>query len=178
MKAICSIIILFGTLFSFSQAEKLNQLDANAKKDGKWILYLDAFGAKVDSSKAVYCRYTYYDHGVHIYPMGNFISKGEKIEAKENDAQTAGKIKVLDGEYKCLDKNGKVKYIHVFKNGEYVSYKEFFDSGEIQTFFDYTKHCKGQSHSWYTYIYDKTGKLTYEDCTCKDAEGHWPKMKG
>jgi len=55
-------------------------VDSNGKKDGKWILYFDAKGDKVkDSTTAVYWRYTYYDHGVHIYPMGGFIGKNGKI---------------------------------------------------------------------------------------------------
>jgi antitoxin component YwqK of YwqJK toxin-antitoxin module len=177
MRQIITVLFLSIISFSFAQTEKINQM-SNGNKDGKWVLYLDALGGKVDSSKAVYCRYTYYDNGIHIHPMGNLISKGGKIEAKENSSVTIGKAKLLDGEYKCYGKSGRLEYIHVFKNGEYVLYKEFFETGELSTFFDYEKHCPGQPHSWYMYTYDKRGKITYEGPTCKDAQGNWPKMRG
>src|SRR3990167_2183285 len=106
---------VLGLTVAHGQTEPLNQVDSNGKKDGKWILYFDAKGDKVkDSTTAVYWRYTYYDHGVHIYPMGGFIGKNGKIEEPTDSKQT-GKIKRLDGEYKCYE-NGKLKFIHTFKD--------------------------------------------------------------
>ncbi|MCW3085278.1 MAG: hypothetical protein JWP12_2644 [Bacteroidetes bacterium] len=177
-----TIFILSTILLSFSaaysQTEPLNQLDSAGKKDGKWILYLDYKGDKLkDSVDAAYWRYTYYDNGVHIYPMEGFISENGKIESTGNSKQTS-KIKILDGEYKCFDSEGHLRFIHVFKNGEYISYKEFYKSGALQEYFDYTKHYEGQPHSWYIYTYDKTGEVTYEGWTKKDANGHWPPMRG
>lgn len=179
MKTILTLLFLASVLVSFSQTETLNQLDKNGKKDGKWILYLDSKGTKLkDSTDALYMRYTYYDHGLNIYPMGNFITKNGKMELPISNIESKGKIKLLDGEYKCFDKKGRILFIHVFKNGEYVSYKEFSKSGELQTFFDYTKHCEGQSHSWYLYTYDKTGKIKTEMCVKKNENGKWPGMAG
>ena len=169
--------ILLGFTAAYGQTEPLNKLDNTGKKDGKWVLYLDNKGDKLkDSVGAAYWRYTYYDHGVHIYPMEGFITKDGKIESADN--KQAGKIKMLDGEYKCYDSKGHLRFIHVFKNGEYISYKEFYTSGELQEYFDYTKHYEGQPHSWYIYTYDKTGKVTYEGWTKKDETGHWPAMAG
>jgi hypothetical protein len=71
MKTITAILFLVVSLLSYSQTVKLNQLDSAGKKDGKWIVWLDADWKKIDdSTKAVYCRYTYYGHGTNIYPMG------------------------------------------------------------------------------------------------------------
>lgn len=178
MKKITTLLFFAMTLISFSQTEILNHLDKDGKKEGKWILYLDSKGEKLkDSTNAVYCRYTYYDQGVNIYPMGGFITKDGKLESSGN-IESNKKIKILDGEYKCLDKKGRTMFIHVFKNGEYISYKAFTESGELQTFFDYTKHCEGQPHSWYLYTYDKTGKIKTEMCVKKNGNGKWPKMAG
>ena len=41
-------------------------------------------------------------------------------------------------------------------------YKDFYKSGEIHGYFDYTKHYKEQHHTWYLYQYDKNGNVTYE----------------
>jgi hypothetical protein len=174
MKTASLLLLLYYSLSSCAQTEKINQLDSAGKKNGRWILYLDAYGEKVaDSAMATYYRYTYYDHGVHIYPMGGLTDKKGKIIASKNN-----NTKRLDGEYKCLDKNGKIKYIHVFENGEYISYKEFDKSGRLRTFFDYTKHCDNQPHSWYMYLYNDKGDTTYGECIKKDKNGQWPKMRG
>ncbi|MBL7891316.1 MAG: hypothetical protein JNL63_01700 [Bacteroidia bacterium] len=180
MRTITSILFFLAiSTLSKSQTEKLNQLDSAGNKDGKWILYLDFKGDKVkDSSNAFYYRYTYYDHGIHIYPMGGFIGKNGKIESTTNDNHQTGKIKLLNGEYRCFDNKGRLIFIHVFKNGEYVSYKEFYKTGELQTYFDYTKHCNEQPRSWYIYSYDKKGIITYTECVSKNKNGKWPKMRG
>jgi hypothetical protein len=170
-------IIVFSLTKVFCQREVLCQVDGDGKRDGKWVLYLDGNGNKLkDSTNAVYWRYTYYDHGTHIYPMGAFVDRNGEIKGSLNDLHPLA-IKMLDGEYKCYER-GKLKYIHVFKEGEYVSYKEYFSSGEVCTYFDYTKHDEGQPHSWYSCIYDKKGNVINEEWVRKDAQGKWPKMRG
>lgn len=171
MKYISILFLSFLSLLGFSQ-DKLNQLDNNGKPNGKWLLYLDKDWAKVrDSSAALYFRYTYYDHGVHVLPMGPCGGKNYKLEKPHNN-------KLLDGEYKWYNAKGQLSSVHVFKNGEYVSCKEYFTSGELNQHFDYTKGCAGQEHSWTLFIYDKKGTLILESPTCKDEKGNWPKMKG
>lgn len=161
-----------------SQTKTLNQFDADGKKHGQWVLYLDEYGNKTnDSIEATYYRYTHYDHGIHTQPMGGFIPKTGKIEAPSNQVKNNKPI-LLDGEYKCLDKKGRILYCHVFHNGNYVSYKEYYTTGELHKHFDYTTHCTEQEHSWYMYIYSKDGKEEYRECIMKDEFGNWPKMKG
>jgi len=168
-KPILLILLLTLTTFIFSQT---NQFDANGKKDGKWTIYLDKDWKSVDdSTKALFCRYTYFDHGTNVYPMGPCGGKNYKLESNS-------KNKVLDGEYKWYDTKGKLSSIHIFKNGEYISCKEYFPTGELSQHFDYTKKCEGQPHGWTVFIYDKKGNLTLTSPTCKDKNGKWPKMRG
>lgn len=179
MKIITSLFLFLGLTFHlFAQTEKLNQFDSDGKKDGKWTVYLDANWNKVDSSKAAYFRYTWFDHGVNLHPMGTGGGKKYKMESSPNRSSQTGKVKILDGEYKWYNGKGQLKYVHVFKNGEYILYKEFYSTGELQTFFDYTKICEGQPHSWTAFLYDKKGNLTITSPTCKDKNGNWPKMRG
>lgn len=168
-KSIFTVLLLTFTTFLFGQ---INQLDAQGKKDGKWTVYLDKDWKKVDdSSKALYKRYTYFDHGANIYPMGPCGGKGYKLEGDT-------KNKTLNGEYKWYDAKGKLSSVHVFKDGEYLSCKEYFPTGELSQHFDYTKKCEGQPHGWTVFIYDKKGNLTLTSPTCKDKDGNWPKMRG
>lgn len=171
MKTLFSILCSLLILSSYSQ-DKINQLDADGKRDGKWVLYLDKDWAKVkDSASASFFRYTFYDHGIHIHPMGRCGGKNFKLE-KPNEN------KLLDGEYKWYNAKGQLSSVHVFKNGEYVSCKEYFPTGELNQYFDYTKKCAGQEHSWTVFVYDKKGHLILASPTCKDENGHWPKMRG
>ena len=62
-------MIFFSLIPVYCQTEKINQFDNQNKKNGKWIVYLDQKWNKVDSSKAIYYRYTWYDHGINIHPI-------------------------------------------------------------------------------------------------------------
>lgn len=168
-------LLLITSGLIISQTPTLNQFDSDGKKDGKWVLYLDKDWKKVnDSTKAFYCRYSYFDHGTHIYPMGPCGGKGYKMEPVSfNDK----KVVLLEGEYKWFDSKGKLSSVHVFKDGEYVSCKEYFPTGELSQHFDYTKKCEGQTHGWIVYIYDKKGNLKLALPTCKDMNGKWPLMR-
>ncbi len=176
LKICATLVFLFLQTISFGQTEKLNQKNIAGKRDGKWVLYYDSNWAKIeDSTKALYFRYTYYDNGVHIYPMGPCGKKSYRLEPASLQNK---KMTMLDGEYKWFDGKGRLSSVHVFKNGEYVSCKEYFKTGELSQFFDYTKKCPGQMHGWTVIIYDKKGNITLESPTCKDKNGNWPKMRG
>ena len=151
------------------QTDKLNQFDTNGKKDGKWTVYLDNQWKEVkDSEQAVYYRYTWYAHGTNTSPMGSF-GKLTLVPA-DNDLQK-GKPKLLDGEYKWQDKNGQTKFILVLKKGEFISYKEFYKSGQVHQYFDYTKKWQGQPHTYCMTIYDKTGNP--KDYYMRSGESGW-----
>lgn len=178
MKAKIILLLLCYTTLFYGQ-DKLNQLDAAGKKDGKWVVYLDKNWRHInDSTNALYYRYTFYSHGTNLYPMGPCGGKNYKLEIIPNNNNQSGKIKLLDGEYKWYDGKGKLKFIHVLNGGEYVSYKEYFSSGQLSQEFDYTKLWQGVLHTWYIAIYDKKGKLTYGSYFKPEKDGTWPVTRG
>lgn len=174
-------LIFFGialclSLFSISQTEKLNQLDEKGKKHGKWVIYLDNNWDKLkDSTKAVYYRYNYYDHGTSLYPMGPCGKKGWTLKTTSGPPS---QNKMLNGTYTWYDKKGKISSEHILKDGHYVSCKEYYPTGELNQHFDYTKKCKGETHGWGVFIYDKTGKLIMTSWMCRDKDGVWPTTRG
>jgi hypothetical protein len=96
MKTKLFTLLIAITFISFSQTEKLNQLDDKGKKHGKWVVYLGNTWEKVkDSSEAVYFRYNVFDHGASLYPMGP-MGKGWRLETLEGASQKG----LLDGTYK------------------------------------------------------------------------------
>jgi len=160
MKTIASLLIfLCAGISSFAQTEVLNRFDDKGKKHGKWTVYLDATWKEVnDSSKALYYRYTYYDHGENIYPMGG-VKKNFTLQSSSGKPKpTPGKPHLLDGEYKWLGKDGNVFSIHQLKQGEYIYCKEFFASGKLSQHFEYTKQFKGEAHTYAISVYDKVGQ--------------------
>ena len=178
MKSLLSLTILFISLSTclFGQSNRINQHDINGKKAGTWILYLDQNWEVIDdSTNAVFIRYTYFENGKNIYPMGP--SGGKGFSLKPQPAKTDEPI-LLDGEYKWYDNKGRLSSIHEFKNGKYISCKEYFQTGELSQHFDYTKKCEGHLNGWTVFIYDKKGNLKQSFMVCKDENGNWPKMRG
>jgi hypothetical protein len=176
MKTIAFLLLLALSLNVNGQS-KLNQLDSTGKKHGKWIIYLDPDWKKVkDSIRGVFIRYTYYDHGTNLYPMGSCGGKNYKLEIKPNSLQKDG-YQLLDGEYTWYDPKGRLSSVHVFKKGEYISCKEYYSNGTLHQHFDYTKKCEGQDHGWRVDIYNKKGELELQSWMCKDKTGKWPLIR-
>src|SRR6478735_7238402 len=99
--SLSAFLLALTTLIS-AQSTPVNQPDSLGKKNGKWCVYLDKDWKKTnDSTSALYLRYTYYDHGTNIYPMGPCGGKGYKLQAT-----TTGKL--LNGEYKWYDAKGRL----------------------------------------------------------------------
>ena len=149
---ILSLIFVFGlTVLASGQ----NQLDANGNKHGKWTVYLDNDWKEIkDSSKASFFRYTVYDHGSNIYPMGPCGKKGWKLE-------TTSKSKQLDGDYKWVTDKGQLSSTHSFKNGEYLDCKEYYANGKVNQHFAYSKQYKDEPNTYCFYQYDKSDKLKF-----------------
>lgn len=168
------LTILLLMVAGLCSSQSFNQLDSAGKRHGKWIIYLDNNWKRIDdSAKASFKRISYFDHGVHVYPMGPCGKKGYKLE---HSSTNESKIPLLDGEYRWHDEKCNVTSVHVFNKGEYVSCKEY-SSGRLQQFFDYSKKCEGQDESWSVFIYDKKGQQKHAYCVCKDKQGRWPKMR-
>jgi hypothetical protein len=178
MKKQLFLLFLLGiTATAFSQ--NLNEYDNKGQKHGKWVRYLDKYWKVLeDSSKAVYFRYTFYDHGLNVHPMGPAASKGyTMVFVGDSSKQNQKGIKILDGEYYWYDTENKLRFVHVLKNGVYLFYKEYYKTGELATLFDYTRHAREQPWSWYCLTFDKQGKVTYEGYT-KKTNDKWPPMRG
>jgi antitoxin component YwqK of YwqJK toxin-antitoxin module len=164
------LLFLFNVNNITGQTPGQDHVDATEKK----VVYLDADWRKMeDSSRAVFYRYTYFERGANIYPMGPCGRKGYRLEpTSEANTKT-----LLDGKYTWYTAKGNLSSVHVFKNGEYVSYKEYFRTGELKQEFDYTKKCEGQLHGWKLTIYDKKGRIKRCEWVCKDRNGSWPLMR-
>lgn len=162
------------TISLFGQNNTVNQFDSNGKKHGTWIEYLNAkWKVMKDSSRAVYCAYNYYDHGENTYRIsfGDESRIHYKLEHTGNK-QEDNKIKILDGEYKWLDKKGRTVSIDSFKNGEHVWSKYFKKlTGKLHVYYDFTKKYNKQPHTYYIEIYDKKGNVKH--CYMRKDRSGW-----
>ena len=99
---------------------QLNQYDAQHKKHGPWVVYLNSWWKEVsDSTRATYRKYTWYDHGENLYPMGP-RDKHWKLVHKDSSDSDSSRIKLLNGSYTWIDKKGVTRGIDVFSKGQYV----------------------------------------------------------
>jgi hypothetical protein len=175
MKTIFSLLIILCAFSSFAQEDKINQRDDKGEKHGKWIIWLDDNWAHTDSAKAVYKRYTYYEHGSNVYMMGPIKSKKGRLECSTNNIAQAGKIVLLDGEYKSYNEKGKLSIVFLIEDGWFVKYTEYRSDGTLDQIFDYTKHYEDQEHSWLMQGYKKDGSLKWEYYIRRNADGTWPR---
>tara|TARA_R100000951_G_scaffold82588_1_gene70282 strand:- start:58 stop:606 length:549 start_codon:yes stop_codon:yes gene_type:complete len=149
--------LILSSFVSYSQNLN-NQLDKNGEKQGTWIIYLDDLWAETDSINASYYFYTFYEDDVNTKPNGKSGKKKWKLSPKTDNKST---IVVLDGEYKWTDKNGTVRSIHRFKNGEYLSLKEFDESGKLVQHFDYENQYGDNPHTYRVSIYEEGKEIKY-----------------
>jgi hypothetical protein len=179
IKLLLSVLFTGVSLSLLAQSEKINQLDAKGKKDGKWIEYIDEkFRIIKDSSKAVFCAYNNYDHGENIYTIsfGNISGIAYKMEHTANSGSSTGKINMLDGEYKWFDKKGRIVVIDSFKNGEHIASKYYawrvWDSwlgrplgfrnkltGKLHEDYDFTKTYMSQPYTYHVDAFETNGKV-------------------
>src|SRR5437762_858049 len=108
-----------------------NRQERNSGRNGK---------NAVRTNKVNFYSITYFNHGANIYAMGPWGGKNTKLEGLPNSTVKKGNAKLLDGEYKWYNGKGGLRSVHVLKNGWYVSFKEYYPDGTLQTDFDYTKH--------------------------------------
>jgi hypothetical protein len=162
-KTLLSILLITFSFFLKAQTQDVNRYDANGKKHGVWIVWLDKdWKLAKDSMSAEYYRYNYFDHGASVYAMGPWGGKGNKLETTAPGTVKKGNAKLLNGEYKWYNSKGELISSHILRTGWYVSFKEYYSSGQVQTFFDYTKKYENQEHTYYFCGYDKNGKLKWE----------------
>jgi hypothetical protein len=175
MKAILSALFVLFTFSLFSQGS-LNQFDNNGKKHGAWVVFLDKnWHLAKDSMSAVYFRYNYFNHGNSCHPMGPGGLNKDKLEIKTSTSVKKGNAVMLDGVYKWYNSKGVLKFEHVLKDGWYVSYKEYYSNGQVESFFDYTQHYterdKTQEHSYSITTYNKKGKQTFNGWASENQGG-------
>lgn len=153
-------VFCFPHLDVISQTVSMNQLDSIGRKDGKWTVYYNSKGKEVsDSAQAIYYRYTWYEHGKNIQEF-DWAGKGDNVIASDSSRQNDA-AKVLHGEYKITDKKGNIKSIHVFDEGEYVSYRSFYSSGALQEYCNFTNLFFEERHSYCKRVYSKTGRVKF-----------------
>jgi hypothetical protein len=156
MKFLITLLVCITGITTAHSQTTLNQRDTNGKKDGKWIIYLDEKWKPVnDSSHAYYSRYTYYDHGVDIYPIGRGKNSFRITAGKINTIK--GKPLLLNDDYRWADKEGTTRSTNSYKNGEPVHIQFFYANGKQSRDFDYTKTWKDEPHTYHVIVFDKSG---------------------
>lgn len=156
--------------------DTLNQRDSTGKKNGYWVLYLNrSLHNKKDSNRACYYRYTYYDHGVNLYPMGGVDKKWTLTHTPSNNKHM-GTITELDGTFTWKDNKGITRAVITYKNGLCCIFRWFYPSGEEYYTWDYTRPFRKQAHTYTYYFYDKHRNIKYY--YFRKINGQWLLIRG
>lgn len=161
LKSLITTLLCVMPYFLFAQSAP-NYVNSNNKKEGEWIVYLDGNWKEVsDSSKAKFFRYTTYDNGVDLYPMGVCGKKGWKLVVTETaQIKPSTDPKMLNGVYKWYDASDNLVSEHVFENSEYLDCKEYYPNGVLRHHFDYSNSFQNEVNTYLVMVYSKTGKKT------------------
>jgi hypothetical protein len=164
--AILTLLIGLFSLVTFSQSDTLNQLDADGKKTGWWITYLNAnLEVLKDSSGATLCMYNYYVTNNHTYRFGEgYGSKKHPVQFPENDTLKLGNYTLLDGKYITKHKNGNVRSAISASNGILNDFKMYYPNGQLKLEIIYSEEC-GAPQQHCLKEYNKDGSLKYEGAT-------------
>lgn len=177
MKTYLFVFCMGFSILAHSQ-DTINRFDSTGKKHGTWVVYWNANWKEIsDSNKAAYARYTYFENGKDLQPIGSCEKSWTLVQTKGNNQQNS-RIKQLDGVYTWSNSKGTTRCIASFKSGFCLYYKWYYPSGSPQYTIEYMEKWHKQPHSYLISSYDKSGIVTYS-YWCKRKNG-WelvPKLK-
>lgn len=154
---ILAILVIYQS--AIAQSDTMNRFDANNKKTGWWLVYLDKdLAITEDTKKANYYRYSYFEGKFDYFNMGRISTRKNPVIAPTS-FKSNNEIKPLDGEYIANYSNGQGRFILIAQNGKLIEYKEFYKNGILKTRFDYTESCGDSSFHYCIYLYKKDGSL-------------------
>jgi antitoxin component YwqK of YwqJK toxin-antitoxin module len=163
---ILTLFVVFASCYTYSQVDTLNQVDAEGKKTGWWITYLNAnLQVLKDSSGATHCMYNYYVTNNYTYRFGEgYGSKKTPIQFPENDTLKLGDYTLLDGKYITKHKNGNVRSAISASNGILIDFKMYYPNGQLKLEIIYSTEC-GAPIKHCLKEYKKDGSLKYKGST-------------
>lgn len=153
------LVFIIVSQNAISQSDTLNRLDANNKKTGWWIVYLDKdLATAKDSSKAIYYKYSYFQGKYDHYDISRIGTKSNPVIPYKEIKAVNGAIP-LDGTYKANFSNGKTRFILTARNGRLIEYSEFYKTGNLKHTFKYNELCGDTFLQYCIYLYKKDGSL-------------------
>ncbi len=103
-----TFLFLVYQLCVYSQIDTLNNFNEKGKKQGYWKCYLDKEFKVVDSSKAVFYFYQFYDNGKRINEIRGKTPKKTHIKSLLLKNDTTSGIIALSGNLKFYKNGSKV----------------------------------------------------------------------
>ncbi|MEN9999752.1 MAG: hypothetical protein RI922_2742 [Bacteroidota bacterium] len=158
-KILSFLALLFICQLSKAQSDTLNRFDANNKKIGWWIVYLDCFLAISDDGNRInYYMFSYFDGKFNYFNIGKIGTKRNPV-IRPASHKISSQTQPLDGEYKANFSNGQTRFVVNAQKGILKEYKEFRKDGTLKTRFDYTESCGDTPFHYCIYLYKKDGSL-------------------
>lgn len=157
-----SLLILFGSS-AFTQSDTLNQLDANGKKTGWWLTYLNEdLNVLNDSVGATHCMYNYFRRSIHLYRFGEgWGTKKSPVIFPENDTTQFDNYTLLNGIYITKFPNGNLRSELFAVDGYMTSFKRYHSNGVLKFELIISEEC-GAPLQHCVMQYRKDGSLKYE----------------
>jgi antitoxin component YwqK of YwqJK toxin-antitoxin module len=146
--------------FYMNGKDTMNLIDANGKKQGKWIIlgemaHIDGYDAKAKVEEGKYLNSLKVGIWKHYFPNGNIQNK----LTYENNRPNGYAI--------MYHENGKISEEGNWKNNRWVgNYKLYYDNGQVQQSFTFNE--SGKREGKQEYYYESGAKM---------IEGDWKEGK-
>lgn len=143
MKLLTLVTSLSIGSISYAQIDSINQINADGKKNGYWMVYLDTFMQETDSADAYFYGYDLYDNGEIVYCYSRRGEAWRKRCTLEYSGvlPEKGKPVLINGTLKFFE-NGRLVSLEIYKDGNPLFWEAYtygkndtLRAGFIETFY-------------------------------------------
>jgi hypothetical protein len=165
------LFLVFNISQAYCQADTLNQLDANGKKTGWCVAYMDQdLRVLKDSSGASFCMYNYYRNDIWLYRFGEgYGTKKSPVIFPTSEPLKLGNYTLLDGKYITNYKNGNLRSELTMVKGYMTGFKKYYPNGQLEFEIIISEEC-GAPIQHCLNGYKKDGSLAYKAKTVLTKE--------
>jgi hypothetical protein len=172
MRLLLIAMLFVSARVSSSEGDTLNRMDANGKKHGYWLVYLDSAINPTDSASSYFYAYELYENGVPLFSFRDFR---KNIKIKEScriqSLPEKGRPELLDMTVRWYQvRDGVISREEKYSKGHPVWIKGYSrKTGQLFSpdttdyvveLFDFTKKYWNEAGSHYLEFYSSDGSAT------------------
>src|SRR6218665_1185890 len=121
---VTTTILMISMFLCAAQTDTLNQFNANGKKQGYWLCYLNNKFKPTDSIKGIYVGFDLYDDGKNLTRIGKRrdLHRHRIVDSITSSGIKFGRFTLLDGEILFYNKKNLLAAGEIYSQGHPLKY--------------------------------------------------------